>query len=62
MYSARHIEAAKAVLLALTSPVFALVLGAAFLDSWPTGLQLAGCALVVLGVLVPLVGGRRAAS
>jgi drug/metabolite transporter (DMT)-like permease len=62
MYSARHIEAAKAVLLALTSPVFALVLGAAFLDSWPTGLQLAGCTLVVLGVLVPLVGGRRAAS
>jgi drug/metabolite transporter (DMT)-like permease len=60
MYALRHIPAAHARLTGLLSPVFAFVLALVLLGSAPTGLELAGGAIILLGVAIPLFAQAQA--
>lgn len=60
MYSARYIPVAQGILISIASPVVTLMLGWLVLGTTPTGLQLAGGATLLCGVLLPLVGILRA--
>lgn len=58
MYSARYIPAAKAVLFALTTPVFALGLSFLVLGTLPGIAELLGSGLILVGIVIPLRHGR----
>lgn len=60
MYAVRHISASRSSLLTLTAPVFAFGLGFAILGIEPGARELAGGALIVAGIAVPLL--ERAGS
>lgn len=62
MYALRHVTAAYQVLIGLSSPVFAFVLGYLILGTVPTGFEIAGCFVMLIGVAVPVISGLRAQS
>lgn len=55
MFAVRHVEARWSALVVLTAPVVALVLSYLLLGTVPTPVQLAGGALMLLGVSVPVL-------
>lgn len=55
MYAVRHISASHSTLLNLTSPVFAFGLGFLAFGTAPTGLELAGGALILTGIALPVL-------
>jgi len=62
MYALRHVTAAYQVLISLSAPVFAFVLGYLFLGTVPTGPELVGGGIMLIGIAVPVVAGLRAAQ
>jgi len=62
MYALRHVTAAYQVLISLSSPVFAFVLGYLILGTVPTGPELAGGGIMLIGIAVPVISGQRAAN
>jgi drug/metabolite transporter (DMT)-like permease len=62
MYALRHIPAAHARLTGLLSPVFAFVLALVLLGSAPSARELAGGAIILLGVAIPLFSAAAEAT
>lgn len=61
MFSSRFIEARLSTLASLTAPVMTLGLAYLLLGHWPESHQLAGGAIMLVGISLPLLGaGRRA--
>ena len=60
MFAVRHISASRAKLLTLLTPIFAFSLEVAFLGSWPSLRELGGAALILAGVVLPVLSGRVA--
>jgi len=58
MFAVRHISASRAKLLTLSTPLFAFALEVAFLGEIPSLRELGGAALILAGVVVPVVSGR----
>ena len=57
----RHLEAAMTTLVLFVTPVMAFVLGGLVLGTWPGGLELAGSAVIVVGVALPVAEQVRPA-
>lgn len=62
MAAVRHIPASQSVLFGLISPVLAFLLAWAMLGSTPSGRELVGGAIVLLGVALPLQEAWRDAA
>ena len=62
MFSLRYISASHSKLVTLTAPVFAFLLGFAVFDVVPTGREAVGSALIVAGVVVPVLELARDTS
>ncbi len=63
MEAARHLEAARSTMLLMLSPLFATLLGGLLFGRWPGAPELAGGALMLVGVGITLadrLGPRRA--
>jgi drug/metabolite transporter (DMT)-like permease len=61
MYALRHVTAAYQALVNLSSPVLAFVLAFLVLGTVPSGHELAGGAVMLVGIAVPVIAGLRAA-
>jgi len=61
MLSARHLEARKTVLMTLAAPPVTLVVAVIALGDWPSGRELAGGVVMLMGVAIPLFWPSRAA-
>ncbi len=59
MQSARHLEARFTALILLSSPVLSLPLAWVFLGDVPTGRELEGGVIMLLGVAIPVAGMLR---
>jgi drug/metabolite transporter (DMT)-like permease len=59
MYALRHVEARIAALCILAAPVATLALAWAFLGDVPTAIELAGGAVILAGVAIPVVAAVR---
>lgn len=59
MQSSRHLEARFSALILLSTPVLSLPLAWLFLGTIPSGRELEGGALMLLGVAIPVVGRGR---
>jgi drug/metabolite transporter (DMT)-like permease len=59
MYSLRGLRAAESALLLLLAPVFAFLLGFVGYGTLPSSAQIAGSALMLLGVALPSLEARR---
>ena len=59
MQSSRHLEARFSALILLSTPVLSLPLAWLFLGTIPSGRELDGGALMLLGVAIPVVGRGR---
>lgn len=55
MIAARYVEARLSTLVTLTTPVLTLVLGFVLLADWPEEHELAGGALMIAGIAIPLL-------
>ncbi len=58
MFAVRHITASRTKLITLSTPVFAFVLSIAVLGVVPSAREIVGAALIMAGVVLPIVGAR----
>ena len=59
MYALKHVTAAFQVLIGLSSPAFAFALGFLILGTIPTGYELLGGAIILVGIAIPVGSGLR---
>jgi drug/metabolite transporter (DMT)-like permease len=59
MQSARYVEAQVTTLATLTTPVFTLAFALVLLDEWPRPHELLGGAIMLGGITISLLPGRR---
>jgi drug/metabolite transporter (DMT)-like permease len=62
MFAARHISASRTKLITLTTPVFAFALSIAVLGVIPGLREIAGAALILAGVVLPIVTAKAHSS
>ncbi|MBT8491461.1 MAG: DMT family transporter, partial [Deltaproteobacteria bacterium] len=62
MYALRHVTAAYQVLIGLSSPAFAFLLAFIILGTAPTGFELVGGLVMLLGVAIPVISGLRSTA